>query len=264
MASEEVMVAQNQGIGQKITQVAILLQTQGHATITAINMAIPAAVNLVELIKHRVKGIHQVNSFEKVPDTNKTRLKIRLSFESSNTNDKGYQAPLPADQVQEKSLDELKKAPVRTGEDRPPMRRGRRGRGRGSRGPRADRGDRNERTDRGETHREDDHEERSRVSRGTRRPRRPRNQESGQTREDAEGESRPRGRGGFRGRGRGGFDGDSRPRGGRFPRGRGERGDRGDRGDRRSRRAPRSAPYSDPPTNPPASIPSNGDPWGSS
>ena len=217
MASEEVMVAQNQGIGQKITQVAILLQSQGEATITAINMAIPAAVNLAEMIKHKVKGIYQVNSFEKVPDTNKTRLKIKLSFNPLNANDKGYQAPLPEDQVQEKSLDELKKAPARTGEDRPSVRRNRRGRGRGNRAPRGDRGDRNDRTDKGEAERDDQHEERSRVTRGIRRPRRPRNQESGQTREDVEGDSAPRGRG-YRGRGRGDFGGDSRPRG-RFLRG---------------------------------------------
>ena len=133
MASEEVMVAQNQGIGQKITQVAILLQTQKEAVITAINLAIPAAINLVELIKHRVKGLYQVNTFEKVQDSNKTRLKIRLSFEPLDSADKGYQAPIPFDQVQEKTLDELKKAPVRTSDDNRPAtgRPYRRSRGRG-------------------------------------------------------------------------------------------------------------------------------------
>ena len=229
MASEEVMVAQNQGIGQKITQVAILLQTQKEATITAINMAIPASVNLAELIKHRVKGIYQINTFEKVADSNKTRLKIKLSLNPLNVNDKGYQAPLPSDQVQEKSLDELKIAPVRTWEDRPNARRGRRGRGRGNRGPRSDRADRKDWNDKGETRQDDDNVERPR-GRGTRRPRRPRNQESGQT--------------------RGEFDEDSRPRG-RFPRG---------RGNRRSRRAPRSGPPAESTINPPNSI-KGADPW---
>lgn len=131
MASEEVMVAQNQGIGQKITQVAILLQTQKEAIITAINLAIPAAVNLVEIIKHRVKGLHQINTFEKVQDSNKTRLKIKLSFDPLDTANKGYQAPLPLDQVQEKSLEDLKKMPVRSQDDRPNNRPYRRARGRG-------------------------------------------------------------------------------------------------------------------------------------
>ena len=233
MASEEVMVAQNQGIGQKITQVAILLQTEKEATITAINMAIPAAINLAELIKHRVKGIHQINTFEKVADSNKTRLKIKLSLNPLNVNDKGYQAPLPSDQVQEKSLDELKKAPVRTWEDRPNARRSRRGRGRGNRGPRGDRADPKEWTEKGETRQGDDNEERSRGrgrGRGLRRPRRSRNLESGQT--------------------RGEHDGDSRPRG-RFPRG---------RGGRRSRRAPRSGPQTESAINPPSSI-NAPDPW---
>ncbi|OMJ74805.1 hypothetical protein SteCoe_26180 [Stentor coeruleus] len=109
MASDEVMVAQHQGIGQKITQVAILLQTQKEATITAINLAIPSAINLVEMVKHRVKGLYQTNNFEKVVDSNKTRLIIKLSFNPLDPTEKGYQAPIPEDQVNEKSLEELKK-----------------------------------------------------------------------------------------------------------------------------------------------------------
>lgn len=111
MATEEVMIAQNQGIGQKITQVAILLETQKEATITAINLAIPSAINLVEMIKHRVKDLYQVNSFEKVPNSTKTRLIIKLSFKPLDTSAAGYQAPIPHSQVTEKSLDELKISP---------------------------------------------------------------------------------------------------------------------------------------------------------
>ncbi|OMJ68778.1 hypothetical protein SteCoe_33681 [Stentor coeruleus] len=121
MASNEVMVAQHQGIGQKITQVAILLETQREATITAINLAIPSAINLVEMVKHRVKGLYQINTFERVADSKKTRLIIKLSFNPLDPTNKGYQAPIPEDQVNEKSLEELKKPlyPPRTqGEDR--------------------------------------------------------------------------------------------------------------------------------------------------
>ncbi|OMJ86132.1 hypothetical protein SteCoe_12407 [Stentor coeruleus] len=215
MSSEEVMVAQNQGIGQKITQVAILLQTQREATITAINLAIPAAINLVEIIKHRVKGLYQVNSFERVPDSNKTRMKIKLSFNPLNPADKGYQEPIPENQVNEKTLDELKKPPQRTftsGEenkrpeytDRPARRRGgRRPRG-GETMPRSD-------------EKEHQEEEKTRWPRGNRRSRRSR-------------------RGGRNDRDDGGVRNDRGDRGGRSGRGgrggRGNRGGRGDRGDR--------------------------------
>ncbi|OMJ66734.1 hypothetical protein SteCoe_36327 [Stentor coeruleus] len=205
MSSEEVMVAQNQGIGQKITQVAILLQTQREATITAINLAIPAAINLVEIIKHRVKGLYQVNSFERVPDSKKTRMKIKLSLNPLNPADKGFQDPIPESQVIEKTLDDLKKPPQRTfapgEENRRPEYTDRPARRRGGRRPRG--GETMPRSD------EKEHQEEEKTSwpRGNRRTRRVR-------------------RGGRNDRG----DGDRGDRGGRG--GRGYRGYRGDRGDR--------------------------------
>lgn len=114
MATEEVMVAHGQGLGQKITQAAILLQTQRQVTISAINLAISAAINLAELLKHRVKGLYQINSFEKMQDSTKTRLRIKLSFDPLDIFDKGYQPPIPEDQVTEKSLEDLKKPPARS------------------------------------------------------------------------------------------------------------------------------------------------------
>ena len=113
MAGNEVMVGQNQGLGQKITQVAILLSTQKEVKISAINLAIPAAINLAELIKHKVKGLHQINFFERMQDSKKTRISITLSLNPLDSNHKGYQPPIPEDQVEEKSLEELKKPPQR-------------------------------------------------------------------------------------------------------------------------------------------------------
>ena len=107
------MVAQNQGIGHKITEIAILLQNKKEATITAINLAIPAAINLAEFIKHRVKNLHQLNIFERVENSMKTRIRIKLSLNPLDTTHKGYQAPLPIDQVIEKTLEELQKPPSR-------------------------------------------------------------------------------------------------------------------------------------------------------
>ncbi|CAG9325129.1 unnamed protein product [Blepharisma stoltei] len=114
MASpDEVTVSSTQGFGRQVSQVATLLETKRQAKITAINLAIPHAVNLVELIKHKVKGIHQVNSFERVPNTNKTRVVFLLSLDALDQTSKGYQAPIPESQVESKSWDELKNPPAR-------------------------------------------------------------------------------------------------------------------------------------------------------
>jgi DNA-binding protein len=110
MASE-VTVSSTQGLTRVVSEVVALLESQKEAKITAINMAIPSAVNLVELLKHRVKGLYQQNSFEKVPDSNKTRVIFLLSLKPLDSNHKGYQAPLPDSEVQEKSFAELKKPP---------------------------------------------------------------------------------------------------------------------------------------------------------
>lgn len=123
MASQdEVTVSSTQGFGRQVSQVAALLETKRKATITAINLAIPSAVNLVELIKHRVKGIYQQNTFERVPNSNKTRVVFLISLDPLDPAHKGYQTPIPSDQVQEKTLDEIKNPPPRTvNEDsRPP------------------------------------------------------------------------------------------------------------------------------------------------
>src|SRR4051794_22185766 len=111
--TDEVTVSSTQGLSRYITQVANLLENKGEATITAINLAIPQAINLVELIKHRVKGLHQINTFERVQDSNKTRVTLHLSFKQLDSRDKGYQAPISESEVTVKTFDELRTAPVR-------------------------------------------------------------------------------------------------------------------------------------------------------
>ena len=98
MASE-VTVSSTQGLTRVVSEVVALLESQKEAKITAINMAIPSAVNLVELLKHRVKGLYQQNSFEKVPVSNKTRVIFLLSLKPLDANHNGYQAPLPDSEV---------------------------------------------------------------------------------------------------------------------------------------------------------------------
>ena len=112
MSGSEVTVSKSQGFPFKISQAAQLLESNGNVTITAINSAISAAVNLVELLKHKVKGIHQKNLFEKMPDSNKTRVVFKLSLKPFESSEQGYfQPPIPESEVQEKSLAELKKLP---------------------------------------------------------------------------------------------------------------------------------------------------------
>jgi DNA-binding protein len=114
-----------------------------------------------------VKGLHQLNKFERVSGSNKTRVTIQLSLDTLDTTSTGYQAPLPTDQVEEKSLEELKTPPVvtrpervRTRPDEPARKeqaessgqrggfRGRASRGRGARGGRGGRLPRTQRNSR--------------------------------------------------------------------------------------------------------------------
>merc|ERR1719486_1046421 len=102
--------------------------------ITATGNALTAAVTLAEVIKRRFKGIHQITNIgsteivdeyepleeglDKVTDTRSISfVEITLSKDALDTSDKGYQAPIPEDQVKEYDAEE--------------MSRGGRGRGRG-------------------------------------------------------------------------------------------------------------------------------------
>lgn len=165
--SSEITVSSTGGLTNMVTQAAESLHANRNATISAINSAIPYAVQLAELIKHRVKGLHQLNKFERVSGSNKTRVTIQLSLDTLDTTSSGYQAPLPTDQVEEKSLEELKTPPVVTRPERVRARpdeparkeqaeftgqrgtfRGRASRGRGARGGRGGRVPRTQRNTR--------------------------------------------------------------------------------------------------------------------
>ena len=116
MSTTEVTVSKTQTLAFKISKAAELLETNQEVIITAINSAISSAVNLAEVLKHRIKGLHQINKFEKVAESNKTRVIIKLMFNDSQNSETGYQAPIPESEVQEKSLAEMKKLPWETGE----------------------------------------------------------------------------------------------------------------------------------------------------
>ncbi|CAG9328529.1 unnamed protein product [Blepharisma stoltei] len=231
-SKDEITVSSNQGLSKHVTEVATLLSEKREAKITAINLAIPQALNLVELIKHRVKGLYQLNSFERVPNSNKTRVTFLLSLDPLDSRKEGYQPPIAESEVQEKSLEELKQAPPRqerkpqegTATSRPRgSRGGRRGSRSGGRQPRGgSRGERPETTKRapqeGRRKVEDSEERKERSPRRNEwQSKRPEGKESTK-REETSGKDegyqsreggRPQGR---RPRGRGNFGGNRPPR----------------------------------------------------
>mmetsp|Transcript_5240 Transcript_5240/g.9620 ORF Transcript_5240/g.9620 Transcript_5240/m.9620 type:complete len:335 (+) Transcript_5240:43-1047(+) len=158
MDTDEINVSSTRGISFVVSEAAKRLETNRRVTLCGINFAMPRLVQAVELLKHSIKGLHQVNTFERVSDSNKTRLTVTLSLTELDTRAKGYQAPLSLSKVTERPLSEISKVPERrprperkpetegrVGEEetktgRPFQRRGRRGgrggRARGSQGPR--------------------------------------------------------------------------------------------------------------------------------
>ena len=82
--------------------------------------AVESAVKLAELIKHRIKGLHQCNKISHITIVDEyepleegldhlkftrivTMLEIVLSKKQLNTKDIGYQAPIDESEVQEYS-----------------------------------------------------------------------------------------------------------------------------------------------------------------
>lgn len=151
MDTEEINVSSTRGISFVVSEAAKRLETSRRVTLCGINFAMPRLVQAVELLKHSIRGLHQVNAFERIAETNKTRLTVTLSLTELDTRAKGYQVPLESSQVTERPISEIAKVPERkprpertgeatgrTDEDtrsrRPYMRRGGR---RGQRGGRS-------------------------------------------------------------------------------------------------------------------------------
>jgi len=117
-----------------------------HIVIKGVSNAVESAVKLAELIKHRIKGLHQLNKISHITIVDEyepleegldhlkftrivTMLEITLSKEARNTSDVGYQPPIDESEVQEYS----ERQEDLNGEDGR-RRRGRRFGGRGGRG----------------------------------------------------------------------------------------------------------------------------------
>ncbi|XP_076940808.1 uncharacterized protein LOC143610121 [Bidens hawaiensis] len=134
-----------------ITYAMTLLQEKGSSEVVfkAMGRAINKTVTIVELIKRRIVGLHQITSIGSTDITDTwepleegllplettrhvSMITVTLSKTELDTSSIGYQPPLPADQVKAATEFEYE------GEGSPTARgrgRGRRGRGRGRSGP---------------------------------------------------------------------------------------------------------------------------------
>merc|ERR1719159_1872004 len=98
-----------------------------QVTITASGNAISKAVTLAEVVKRRIKGLHQITNIssidivdeyepieEGLDNVTETRtmscIEIKLSKDALDTSDKGYQAPLDESEVTEVEPEEMMKA----------------------------------------------------------------------------------------------------------------------------------------------------------
>merc|ERR1719277_9442 len=95
-----------------------------HIVIAATGNALTKAVTSAEVIKRRFKGLHQITKLgsqeivdeyepieeglDKVTETrNLPFIEIKLSKDALDTSDKGYQEPVPEDQVKEYDPEEM-------------------------------------------------------------------------------------------------------------------------------------------------------------
>merc|ERR1711974_66668 len=126
---EEIRVTSAGSVSSYVSRAAKLFgeMEKVFVTVTATGNALTKAVTTTEVIKRRVKGLHQITKMEnqeivdeyepleegldKVTDTRSVpSLEIKLSKDPLDTKDKGYQAPLDESMVTEVDPEELMKA----------------------------------------------------------------------------------------------------------------------------------------------------------
>ena len=130
----EIQVGAFFSMGNLITRAAEALESSGEVRLTGINFSASKVIDVAEMLKHAVKGLHQVNELESFEG--KTRLTIVCSTKKLSGSKGYYTAPIPADQVEEKSFEALKTRPPRKNEGESGNREegeGRRGNRRGGR-----------------------------------------------------------------------------------------------------------------------------------
>eukprot|EP01060_Flectonema_neradi_P039773 TRINITY_DN8892_c0_g1_i2.p1 TRINITY_DN8892_c0_g1~~TRINITY_DN8892_c0_g1_i2.p1 ORF type:complete len:237 (+),score=70.23 TRINITY_DN8892_c0_g1_i2:49-759(+) len=122
----EIKVSSYEDAKTLILNIIKLFKEKEHktCTITGFGLLVAKTITVAEMVKRRVKGLHQITSIEptvvvkkwvpreepkegeeplpeKTVETTFTRMIIKLSTEELDKDDIGYQAPLPEDEVEE-------------------------------------------------------------------------------------------------------------------------------------------------------------------
>jgi DNA-binding protein len=124
LPTNEIRVKRKVGIGRYLKRAVDLFNETENQTgvviIKGVSNAVESAVKLGELIKHRVKGLHQINKITNITIDDEyepleegldhlkftrivTMLEIKLSKAPLDTKDIGYQAPIDESEVLEYS-----------------------------------------------------------------------------------------------------------------------------------------------------------------
>jgi hypothetical protein len=124
LPNNEIRVKRKVGIGRYLKRAYDLLTDKENANptiiIKGVSNAVESAVKLAELIKHRVKGLHQLNKISNITIDDEyepleegldhlkftrivTMLEIKLSLIAPDKKDLGYQPPIDESEVQEYS-----------------------------------------------------------------------------------------------------------------------------------------------------------------
>jgi len=124
LPNNEIRVKRKVGIGRYLKRAYDLLTDKENANptiiIKGVSNAVESAVKLAELIKHRVKGLHQLNKISNITIDDEyepleegldhlkftrivTMLENKLSLIAPDKKDLGYQPPIDESEVQEYS-----------------------------------------------------------------------------------------------------------------------------------------------------------------
>jgi DNA-binding protein len=113
METEDIQVSGGHGAGVVVAEAAKALERYGIVRLVGINFAVHRLIQAVEILKHKVAGLHQLNEIEHLEEGNKAKMTITLSFSQLAASHIGYQAPIPESQVTSTPLAEIAKMPER-------------------------------------------------------------------------------------------------------------------------------------------------------
>jgi len=146
---DQVRIRSKGRVGAYITYgVKMLMDGKDTITVKGTGQSLPKVVQVAEIIKRRVKNLSSItklgstefeDSYEPLEEgleavTNKktvTFLEITLSTKDMDTKALGYAPPVPQDEVEELSIEEMEKRGARSEDSKPRKRKPAKGKGKG-------------------------------------------------------------------------------------------------------------------------------------